>query len=246
MKRIPAALQTASVPPTVVAPSAPCTTATARSRGPSLRADGVEARELVLGQPDADLAVEHADRRRHRAAVAHRLLGGEPDLDALAGREAVGDERRLERDDAAALAQRLLDLVGDADHGIAPSGAQQRAAASRPSSGPPSRKPAASASPAPVVSTTLGRRSPGSARPSTQQAARAALQHPARVELADRVLLALGREDELGRERAQPRAERVVDQRPGGDVDRRRSRRARGRARAACAAAEAIGSRSSE
>ena len=42
------------------------------------------------------------------------------------------------------------DLLGDADHGIAPSFAQQRAAASRPSSTPPTRKPAASASPAPV------------------------------------------------------------------------------------------------
>ena len=39
MKWMPAALQTASVPPTVVAPTAPCTTAAARSRGPSLRAD---------------------------------------------------------------------------------------------------------------------------------------------------------------------------------------------------------------
>ena len=70
------------------------------------------------------------------------------------GREAVCDERRLERDDAAALASAVRDLLGDADHGIAPSFAQQRAAASRPSSTPPTRKPAASASPAPVGSTT--------------------------------------------------------------------------------------------
>ena len=56
-------------------------------------------------EPDDDLAVEDADRRRHRAALAHRALGREPDRDALAGREAVRDERRLERDDAAAVAR---------------------------------------------------------------------------------------------------------------------------------------------
>ena len=69
---------------------------------PDLARRRVEARELVLGQPDADLAVEHADRRRHRARRAHAPLGLEPDGDAFAGREAVRDERRLERDDGAA------------------------------------------------------------------------------------------------------------------------------------------------
>src|SRR4051794_3602107 len=38
IQRIPTACATASVPPTVVAPTALCATATARSRGPSLRA----------------------------------------------------------------------------------------------------------------------------------------------------------------------------------------------------------------
>ena len=59
---------------------------------------GGEAAELLLGQADAQLAVEHADRRRDRAGLAHAPLALEPDLDALAGREAVRDERRLERD----------------------------------------------------------------------------------------------------------------------------------------------------
>ena len=89
-------------------------------------------------------------RRRHGARLAHRRLGGEPHLDSLAGREAVRDEGRLEGHDGV----RLAHFVGDPDHGIAPACAQQRAAASTPSSGPPTRKPAASASPAPVVSTT--------------------------------------------------------------------------------------------
>src|SRR5690348_4421944 len=39
MKRMPVARHTARVPPTVVAPSAPCTTQAARSRAPTLRAD---------------------------------------------------------------------------------------------------------------------------------------------------------------------------------------------------------------
>src|SRR4029077_13553211 len=111
--------------------------------------------QLVLAQPDDDLAVEHADRRRHRARRAHLSLRLEPDLDALAGREAVRDERRLECDDRCALAH----LVRHADHGIDPTVATQRAAASSPrraaaSSAPPRRKPAASASPAPFVSTS--------------------------------------------------------------------------------------------
>ena len=41
MKRIPTAAAAVSVPPTVVAPTAPWTAQTARSRGPSFRASGV-------------------------------------------------------------------------------------------------------------------------------------------------------------------------------------------------------------
>src|SRR5581483_5760542 len=137
-----------------------------RRRGEVARADlaggRVEAGELGLRQADDDLLVEHADRRGHRARLAHRALGGEPDRGALPRREPVRDQRRLERHDGAGLA----DLVRDPDHGIAPIRAQQRAAASRPSSGPPTRKPAAKASPAPVVSTTsVG--TAASRRPST-------------------------------------------------------------------------------
>ena len=43
MKWMPVARHTASVPPTVVAPSAPCTTQAARSRAPALRADSPAA-----------------------------------------------------------------------------------------------------------------------------------------------------------------------------------------------------------
>ena len=102
MKPIPAARQAASVPPTVVAPTAPCDERGREVARPDLARVGVEALELVLRQADADCAVEDADRGRHRAGVADAPLALEPDLDALAGREAVRDERRLERDDRAA------------------------------------------------------------------------------------------------------------------------------------------------
>src|SRR5205085_11193209 len=127
------------------------------------------------------------DRRRYRAARAHRGLRRESDSHTLAGREAVCDERRLERDHATVVLERLLDLRRYADHGIAPNGiaptcAQHRAAASSPSAGPPMRKPAARASPAPVVSTTsvssASKSSPSTDRPraprfTTQRAASA-------------------------------------------------------------------------
>ena len=142
MKPIPTARQAASVPPTVVAPTAPLHDRGGEVARPDLARVGVEARELVLRQADPDRAVEDADRRRHRARLAHAPLALEPDRDALAGREAVGDERRLERDDGAALAERGRHFLGDGDellHGIDPSCATQRAAASSASSGPPTR-----------------------------------------------------------------------------------------------------------
>ena len=118
--------------------------------GPDLASARVEALELGGRQADADLAVQHADRRRHRTGLAYAPLGLGADGGAFAARETVGNERRLEGDHR----RRRSDLLGDADHGIAPICATQRAAASAASSAPPTRNPAASASPAPVVSTT--------------------------------------------------------------------------------------------
>ena len=103
---------------------------------------GGEAAELVLREPDAEQPVEDADRGRHGAGVADAPLALEPDLDALARRKAVRDERRLERDDRSPIGQRVADLVRDSDqilHGIEPSFATQRAAAASASSGPPTR-----------------------------------------------------------------------------------------------------------
>ena len=103
---------------------------------------GGEAAELLLREPDAELPVEDADRGRYGAGVADAPLALEPDLDALPRREAVRDERRLERHDRASIGQRVVDLFGDPDrilHGIEPSCATQRAAAAIASSGPPTR-----------------------------------------------------------------------------------------------------------
>ena len=95
----------------------------------------VEPLQLAFGQADPDLAVQHADRRRHRARSADAPLALQPDRQALPRRKAVRDDRRLERDDGIGLA----DLVRDPDHGIVPRLATHRAAASIASSAPPTR-----------------------------------------------------------------------------------------------------------
>ena len=103
---------------------------------------GGEAAELVLRQADAQQPVQNADRRGHGACRAHPPLALETDRDTLAGREAVRDERRLERDHRSPVCERMADLVRDLEqihHGIEPSFATQRAAAASASSGPPTR-----------------------------------------------------------------------------------------------------------
>ncbi len=109
------------------------TTAAARSRGPALRAVASKRASSSSVRPTTTSPSSTPDRRRHGAAGAHGLLRGEPDLEAGPGREAVRDERRLERDDRPALLERRGDLLREPDHGSDPSRAQQRAAASRPS-----------------------------------------------------------------------------------------------------------------
>ena len=77
MKRIPTAAAAVSVPPTVVAPTAPCATHAARSRGPSLRASGVKRSSSVRVEPDREAAVEDADRGGHGAGRADGRLARE-------------------------------------------------------------------------------------------------------------------------------------------------------------------------
>ena len=100
---------------------------------------GGEPLELLRRQPDADGAVQHPDGCREGARLADSLLRLERNLDSLAGWESVRHERRLERDDRLAPFERACDFPGDLDHGIAPSFATHRAAASAASSGPPTR-----------------------------------------------------------------------------------------------------------
>src|SRR5262249_50264300 len=103
---------------------------------PGLARLGREAGELVLGQSDPHAAVEDADRRGQGADGPDPLLRREVDLDSDPGREPVRDDRGLERDDRPPSRDRLLNLARDLDHGIAPSFATERAAASTASSGP--------------------------------------------------------------------------------------------------------------
>ena len=104
---------------------------------PGLAAGLGEALELVFRQTDPDGAVHDADRGRHRARLVYPPLGVECDLQPLTGGKPVRDERRLERDDGSAGVEGLADLGGQLDHGIAPSCATQRAAASSASPTPP-------------------------------------------------------------------------------------------------------------
>ena len=102
----------------------------------------VEALQLVVGEADPQLPLDDPDRGRNRSGRPHAPLGLAPDGRALSGREAVRHERRLERDDGPAGAERLLDLGvedGEGSHGVAPILPTQRAAASSAASGPATR-----------------------------------------------------------------------------------------------------------
>ena len=75
----------------------------------------LQAQPVQLGRREADPhdAVEDGHRRGHRASGAHRVLDlvGHPAV--VAARQAVGEDRALQRDDAAALGERGGDAVVD-------------------------------------------------------------------------------------------------------------------------------------
>ena len=94
MKRIPQRRQTASVPPTVVAPMAPCATHGREVARPGLERVGAclaEALELVAVEPDDDGAVEHTDRCGHGPFGPDRRLRREAHLHPHPGWEPVCD-----------------------------------------------------------------------------------------------------------------------------------------------------------
>ena len=106
---------------------------------PDLARVAGEALQLARRETDADSAVEDADCRGRRAGLANAPVGLEPNRDTVARGETVRNERRLERDHRVPPPERVRDLAGDLDHGIAPSWATQRAAACAASSAPPTR-----------------------------------------------------------------------------------------------------------
>ena len=77
---------------------------------------GGEQLEVVGGQADGRSAVEHRDRRRHRATVADDALDGAGHLDVLRVGHAVADDRALQRDDRLPGREGVADLVGDGQH----------------------------------------------------------------------------------------------------------------------------------
>jgi hypothetical protein len=92
--------------------------ATARGdRGelPDADLDGV----LVVGQPlergvvetDPGPSVDHGDGRRHGSAVTHRLLELARQPRVVGARQAVADDRALQRDHGAAVRECVPDLV---------------------------------------------------------------------------------------------------------------------------------------
>ena len=221
MKRIPAALQTASVPPTVVAPTAPCTD----GRGQVARAD--LARRRVEARRARPRSARRRSRRRGSPIVAGTAPPSrtarserEPDLDALAGREAVRDERRLERDHAAARrrARRAPPRRRGSRHRP-----ELRAAARRrlepgldAADEEARRERVAGAGRV----DDLGRH--GRERLAVDDdAVRAALHDPASPSARPSASRSRSTaKTSVGRERSRPRAERVVDQRPRREVER--------------------------
>ena len=114
---MPTARQTASVAPAVVAPSAPCAAHAARSRGPTLRASGESPKRsscssvsptwMAPSMTPTVAGTAQATRTRRSASAADR--------GSFAAREAVGDERRLERDDRPPSLERGAHLGMDAE-----------------------------------------------------------------------------------------------------------------------------------
>src|SRR5262249_60780152 len=139
--------------PGPAANAAACTTASPAL--PGLSARGCKPLQFALREPNQDLAVDDADGRRHGARLAHGSFRFDRDVEPCSLREPVRHKCRLEANDRCCLAVielGLRNLGTDLDHGVAPRLETARAAVSSASSTPPTRYPAAKASPAPVLS----------------------------------------------------------------------------------------------
>ena len=143
---------TASVPPTVVAPTAPCDNRGGEVARPPFRASAPNRSSssrvspTTISPSSTPTVAGTAPPSRTAASDASPTStpspGGKPCATSVVS--SATTPRPSPR----------AHLLGDADHGIAPIFAQQRAAVASAELGSPTRKPAASASPAPVVSTT--------------------------------------------------------------------------------------------
>ena len=72
-----------------------------------------EPLHLGCGEADHRHAVDHADGRRHRTAVANDRLEARADVGGVRRRQAVDEERRLERDNRTVLRDRVTHLFAD-------------------------------------------------------------------------------------------------------------------------------------
>ena len=115
--RIPAACAAIIVAETVVAAQPPRASAAAEVRAGRLqdvpRSAVARASSSSSVKPDEEPAVADRDGRRNGARLADRCFGRARDLEVVRIREAVADERGLERDDGAAVGERRRDLRRD-------------------------------------------------------------------------------------------------------------------------------------
>ena len=142
---MPSMRQIASVPPTVVAPRAPCTMQGARSRAPTFLAVApASAKRSSSGRPMPTSTTPSATPMvaGDGARGQDSLLGGQRGPQPLPAGEAVRHQGGLQRHDRAAESQcrRYLGRYLPLDrHGIAPIVATALAAACSPRLIPPSR-----------------------------------------------------------------------------------------------------------
>src|SRR5262245_22562870 len=107
-----------------------------------LSAGGCKPLQFARREPNQDLAVDDADRRRHGARLAYGSFRFDRDVEPCSFREPVRHECRLEANDRCCLAVielGLRNLGTDLDHGVAPRLETARAAVSSASSTPPTR-----------------------------------------------------------------------------------------------------------
>ncbi len=238
---MPTMRATARTPPTVVAPTSPATAHAARSRGPTFRALESKRASSSSVSPTRMRPSSDPDRRGRRTGCTDSLFHLDADLDAVRSGKAVRHDRRLERDDRSALVERAR---GPRPRRWMSSFTPRTVSASRRpagrsalpprarGSGPPTIQPAASASPAPVESTTCSTGMRVALVAVERAAARSALEDPDGVDGERPTTRSSSSfaKTTSGARRADRVAERILaavaDRAPGREVDADRALRA--------------------